>query len=154
MQRRPRLTPFGGLLLVQRVKAQGWSPASAAEALDVSRATVHKWLRRYRELGEPGLLDRNSRPPAAKVDPKLVLHYFESKEGVFLGAVDFPFDPAVSIPPLLRPGLNGLGATIHRARFSVRFMRISLQGLAIRAARSKRVDITSSGLPRCARTRS
>jgi len=51
---------------------------------------------------------------AAKVDPKLVLHYFESKEGVFIAAVDFPFDPAVAIPALLEPGLDGLGSRLVR----------------------------------------
>ena len=51
---------------------------------------------------------------AAKVDPKLILHYFESKEGMFIAAVDFPFDPAVAIPPLLEPGLDGLGSRLVR----------------------------------------
>src|SRR5712691_5181446 len=54
---------------------------------------------------------------AARVDPKLVLHYFESKEGVFEAAMDFPFDPAEAIPELLRPGLDGLG--IRLARFFI-----------------------------------
>jgi len=49
---------------------------------------------------------------AAKVDPKLVMHYFESKEGVFRAAVDFPMDPAEFIPGLLAPGLDGLGARL------------------------------------------
>lgn len=62
MQHRPRLTPFGRLLVVQRVNELGWTPAGAAEAVGISRATAYKWLRRYRELGEPGLLDRSSRP--------------------------------------------------------------------------------------------
>jgi AcrR family transcriptional regulator len=52
---------------------------------------------------------------AARVDPKLVLHYFESKEGVFEAAMDFPFDPTEAIPALLEPGLDGLG--IRLARF-------------------------------------
>jgi AcrR family transcriptional regulator len=52
---------------------------------------------------------------AARVDPKLVLHYFESKEGIFEAAMDFPFDPAEAIPALLEPGLDGLG--IRLARF-------------------------------------
>jgi AcrR family transcriptional regulator len=48
----------------------------------------------------------------AKVDPALVLHYFESKDGVFRAAVEFPFDPAESIPSLMAPGLDGLGERI------------------------------------------
>jgi len=59
---RAKLTPFGRLLLVQRVEVLGWTAAQAAEALGVSRATAYKWLRRYREEGEVGLEDRSSRP--------------------------------------------------------------------------------------------
>src|SRR5689334_7748140 len=51
---------------------------------------------------------------AARVDPKLVLHYFESKDGVFMAAMDFPFDPAEAIPELLRPGLEDLGVRLVR----------------------------------------
>jgi AcrR family transcriptional regulator len=51
---------------------------------------------------------------AARVDPKLVLHYFESKEGVFGAAMEFPFDPAAAIPALLEPGLEGLGTRLAR----------------------------------------
>jgi len=49
---------------------------------------------------------------AARVDPKLVLHYFETKEGVFEAAMDFPFDPAQALPRLLEPGLDGLGTRL------------------------------------------
>ena len=54
---------------------------------------------------------------SARVDPKLVLHYFDTKKGLFRAALDFPFDPAEAIPELLRPGLDGLG--IRLARFFV-----------------------------------
>lgn len=60
--RRAKLTPFGRLLLVQRVEVLGWTAAQAAEALGVSRATTYKWLHRYGEEGEAGLEDRSSRP--------------------------------------------------------------------------------------------
>ena len=45
----------------------------------------------------------------AGVDPALIPHYFGSKEGVFLAAVEFPVDPALFIPRLLEPGVEGLG---------------------------------------------
>ena len=45
----------------------------------------------------------------AGVDPAMIPHYFGSKEGVFLAAVEFPVDPAVFIPRLLEPGIDGLG---------------------------------------------
>src|SRR6266446_4245942 len=50
----------------------------------------------------------------AKVDPALVMHYFDSKDGVFRAAVKFPVDPADFIPRLLAPGLDGLGGRLVR----------------------------------------
>jgi AcrR family transcriptional regulator len=50
----------------------------------------------------------------AKVDPALVMHYFDSKDGVFRAAVQFPVDPAEFIPKLLAPGLGGLGERLVR----------------------------------------
>ena len=60
--RTARLNPFGRQLLIDRVLSQGWSVATAAEAQGISRATGHKWVRRYRLEGPTGLLDRSSRP--------------------------------------------------------------------------------------------
>lgn len=60
--RRARLTPFGRLLLVSRILEQGWSVPAAADSLGVSRATAHKWLKRFREEGLDGLQDRSSAP--------------------------------------------------------------------------------------------
>ena len=48
------------------------------------------------------------------MDPALVLHYFESKDGAFRAAVQFPVDPAEFIPRLLEPGLEGLGERLTR----------------------------------------
>ena len=45
----------------------------------------------------------------AGVDPALIPHYFGSKEGVFLAAVEFPVDPSLFIPGLLEPWVEGLG---------------------------------------------
>jgi transposase len=61
MHRRPRLNSYGRQLLIERLRT-GWSPASAAEAAGVSRATVYKWWRRYQAQGWEGLADRSSRP--------------------------------------------------------------------------------------------
>ena len=60
--RRAKLTVEGRKLLVDRVRRQGWSVATAAEAQGCSRATAHKWLRRFDEQGPVGLVDRSSRP--------------------------------------------------------------------------------------------
>lgn len=51
---------------------------------------------------------------AARVDPKLVMHYFDSKDGVFKAAMEFPFDPAEALPQLLASGTDGLGARLVR----------------------------------------
>ncbi len=61
MHRNAPLTPQGRLRLCQRIE-DGWTIASAAESMNVSRQTAHKWWRRYRELGSIGLEDRSSRP--------------------------------------------------------------------------------------------
>jgi transposase InsO family protein len=59
---RTKLTVFGRQLLISRVEALGWPVAQAAAMQGVSRATAYKWVRRYRAEGDPGLLDRSSRP--------------------------------------------------------------------------------------------
>ncbi|ATJ81936.1 IS481 family transposase [Halomonas beimenensis] len=57
-----RLTVHGRALLVRRVIREGLRPAEVAQAQGVSVRTVYKWVRRYRDEGEAGLLDRSSRP--------------------------------------------------------------------------------------------
>jgi transposase InsO family protein len=48
--------------MVLRVLEHGWSIAQAAAAAEVSERTCSKWVARYRQQGEPGLLDRSSAP--------------------------------------------------------------------------------------------
>ena len=43
-------------------RREGGTVGMIAAAYDVSDATVHKWLRRYVQGGEAGLMDRGSRP--------------------------------------------------------------------------------------------
>ncbi|MFI6086301.1 IS481 family transposase [Streptomyces sp. NPDC051217] len=59
--RNARLTVFGRRLLVERV-VSGRPVAHVAAEMGVSRATAHKWMRRWRAEGEAGLHDRSSRP--------------------------------------------------------------------------------------------
>ena len=72
---RARLNVLGRELLVTRVEILGWPVATAAEAQGISRATGHKWVRRFRTEGAAGLADRSCRPhcspratPAAEVE--------------------------------------------------------------------------------------
>jgi transposase InsO family protein len=55
------LTVHGRLILVGRIES-GWPVGKAARAAGVSRQTAGKWARRFRELGETGLIDASSRP--------------------------------------------------------------------------------------------
>jgi transposase len=57
-----RLTPRGRKLLVERVCDQHVSLQTAALSAGVSTRTASKWVARYRQEGELGLLDRSSVP--------------------------------------------------------------------------------------------
>lgn len=72
MHPRPRLSLYGRFVLVTRVRHEGWSVAAAAEASGVSRATGHKWVRRFDEEGHDGLRDRSCRPHSSprRLKPK------------------------------------------------------------------------------------
>jgi transposase InsO family protein len=61
MHRNAPLTPEGRLRLCHRI-ASGWSVTAAAESMNISRQTAHKWWGRYRRDGAAGLTDRSSRP--------------------------------------------------------------------------------------------
>jgi transposase InsO family protein len=57
-----RTCPKSRRLLVARIESGTWSLAAAAEAAGVSERSAYRWLKRWREEGEQGLLDRSSRP--------------------------------------------------------------------------------------------
>lgn len=57
-----RLTAYSRALLVKRVLEEGLRPIEVARAQGVSVRTVYKWLRRFREEGRDGLVNRSSRP--------------------------------------------------------------------------------------------
>jgi AcrR family transcriptional regulator len=56
----------------------------------------------------------------AGVDPALVLHYFGSKENVFLEAIELPFEPEAVLPTLLAGDVHTLGERV--ARFVVELL--------------------------------
>jgi transposase InsO family protein len=57
-----RTCPKSRKLLVERIESGTWSLAAAAEAAGVSERTAYRWLKRWREEGEQGLLDRSCAP--------------------------------------------------------------------------------------------
>lgn len=54
-----KLNLYGRRLVVSRVE-EGWTHAQVAAASGVSRSTVAKWWKRYREEGDAGLQERSS----------------------------------------------------------------------------------------------
>jgi transposase InsO family protein len=69
-----RTCPKSRKLLVERVLVEKWSVTTAAAAAGVSERTVWRWLRRFRQEGALGLLDRSSRPhrsPQRLAQPKV-----------------------------------------------------------------------------------
>jgi transposase InsO family protein len=58
--RNAKLTGYGRILIIERLQ-QGWTQAQVAEAQGISRSTVAKWAKRYREEGREGLQERSSR---------------------------------------------------------------------------------------------
>jgi len=56
-----KLVPSSRLLLVQRVRQEGWKVADAAAAFGISERTAYRWLARFR-AGDQRLRDRSSAP--------------------------------------------------------------------------------------------
>lgn len=80
---------------------------------DTREAILEAARRLFAERGYDGTTVRDL-AAVAEVDPKLVLHYFGSKEGAFRSAASFPFDPAGALPAVLAGGLEGLGERLVR----------------------------------------
>jgi AcrR family transcriptional regulator len=53
----------------------------------------------------------------AGVDPAVVLHFFDSKDGLFRAAVGWPFDPATAAAQFGEPGDEGIARRIARVFF-------------------------------------
>jgi transposase InsO family protein len=57
-----RTCPKSRRLLVERIESSSWSVEEAADAAGVSERTAYRWLKRWRDEGLVGLLDRSSAP--------------------------------------------------------------------------------------------
>jgi transposase InsO family protein len=85
--------------MVERVAA-GWSAAHVAEQLEVSRATVHKWVRRFAEGGEAALADRSSRPmrmpnrTSHRVEQRVLAARLHRKRGAVVLAAELGLNPS------------------------------------------------------------
>lgn len=61
MHKNAKTTAWSRALIIERYQA-GWNQQAIADSLGISRRTVCKWLKRWREEGGAGLHDRPSRP--------------------------------------------------------------------------------------------
>jgi transposase InsO family protein len=62
LHRNARTCPASRRLLVDRILVERWPVAEAAAAAGISERTAAKWLRRFRDEGASGLVDRSSAP--------------------------------------------------------------------------------------------
>jgi transposase InsO family protein len=94
-----RTNLFARRLIVERVAA-GWPAAHVAEQLGVSRATVHKWLRRHATGGDAALTDRSSRPvrmpnrTSGKVEQKVLAARRRRNRGAAVLAAELGLNPS------------------------------------------------------------
>ena len=109
-----RTCPHSRRLAVRRVLEEGWTLAAAAGAAGVSVRTLSKWLRRYREEGEQGLLDRSSAPrsvpartPAERVAVIAALRRLRMTAAEIAETLSMPLSTVSGI--LTRVGLGRLG---------------------------------------------
>jgi transposase InsO family protein len=102
-----RLTQYARLLAARRVE-QGHKPGEVAKQLGVSRQTVYKWVRRLREEGPAGLVDRSSRP---KSSPTRTSHAVELR--IVTARVEEHAGPRV-LAELLELPASTIGAVIRR----------------------------------------
>jgi len=124
-----KLTPLGRSLLVQRIEVEGWPPATAAEAQGVSRATAYKWLRRWREEGRAGLIDRSSRPhrcprrTPAELEASILERRMAGRKGPHRIGYELAVAPSTVHAVLRRAGLSRLCTLDGPTALPVRYVR-------------------------------
>ena len=123
-----RTNLFARRLMVERVAA-GWPAAHVAEQLGVSRATVHKWLRRHAQGGDAALVDRSSRPirmPArtpTRVEKRVLAARRRRQRGAVVLAADLGLNPSTVGRILARHHVPDLAAVDPITRDPVRCSR-------------------------------
>ena len=130
-----RTTVYARRLIVERYLA-GWPAARIAEQLGISRATVHKWVRRFREEGWPGLVDRSSRPHTSptrtppEVEQRILQLRASARRGALFLAGELGLVPSTVGRVLARhqvPPLSAIdpitGAPVRRRHTGIRYQR-------------------------------
>jgi AcrR family transcriptional regulator len=75
---------------------------------DTKEAIVAAARRRFSEHGYPGTTMRAIAADAG-VDPRLITHFFGTKQQLFASVVELPFDPGTVFPALLAAGGDEVG---------------------------------------------
>lgn len=99
--------------------------------------------RQFAELGYPGTTMRGIAREAG-VDPRLVGHFFGSKQQLFVTVLELPFEPEEVFDDVLAPGSSGLGrrlATFLVGMLETPQARATLTGI-VRAAASEETAAT------------
>lgn len=67
-----------------------------------------------RQFGEVGYRQSSLRSiaRAAGVDPRLILHYFGSKQQLFVATIELPFEPEVAFDAIFAGGAAGIGTRL------------------------------------------
>ncbi|MGY3499493.1 transposase [Bradyrhizobium sp. USDA 4469] len=124
------LTPKGREAMVRSVVEGGLSQAGAADLFNTTPKTVAKWVKRFRENGVAGLLDRSSRPhsspsqtlPATCTAIEALRRQRHTGQQI---AIEVKVSPATVSRVLRRLGLNRIRDLDRPSRSAV--MSVSLQ---------------------------
>src|SRR5512136_939229 len=113
LHRNAKTTPSMRALLVHRVRADHWSPGTAAAAAGVSVRTAYKWLHRHRVGGRAALEDGSSRPhrqprrTSAELTAQILAARYERRTAWAI-AVHLQVPRSTVAAVLARAGLNRL----------------------------------------------
>jgi transposase InsO family protein len=150
MHRNAPLTPEGRLRLCRRIE-DGSTVASAAESMNISRQTAHKWWRRYQQSGVGGLEDRSSRPRRCpgKTPAKVERRVVELRRRHRLGPARLA--PRAGIPAstlhriLVRHGLSRLSDLDRQSGRVIRRIETSHPGELVHIDIKKQARIPKGG---------
>lgn len=113
LHRNAKTTPHMRALLVDRIRHQHWTPATAASAAGISVRSAYKWLARHRTGGASALQDRASTPhhqprrTAPAVTARIVAARYERRTAWAI-AVQLQVPRSTVAAVLARAGLNRL----------------------------------------------
>ena len=102
-----RTCPNSRRLLVERIECSSCSLREAADAAGISERTAYRWLKRWREEGVKGLIDRSSAP-------KRVPHRTPSDRVQAIAALRRLHMTAAEIAEVLRMALSTVSAVLRR----------------------------------------